>query len=604
MAQNVYIGLAVSANNNSALVTATFDGVSITTATGDFALSALPGSLSIYQGASGTSTVTITPQNGFSDSVSLSASGLPSGVTASFSPNPATATSTLTLAASGTATTGTVTVTITGTSGSLTHTTTVNLTVNVAPNFPPGWLDADVGSVGTAGSASYANGTFTVKASGKWIWDVADGMHFVYQSFSGNGTIVARVVSVQGSTYPEAGVMIRETLGANSAHAYTAYEPYPGPSIYLYSRASTGGTTASQSSAVSGLPYWVKLVRSGSTFSGYASSDGVNWVQVGSSRTISMSQNVYIGLAVSANNNSALVTATFDNVSITVPVPDFALLASPGNLSIMQGASGTSTVTITPQNGFSGSVSLSASGVPSGVTASFSPNPTTATSTLTLAASGTATTGTATVAITGTSGSLTHTTTVNLTVNVAPNFPPGWLEADVGSVGTAGSASYANGAFTVKASGKWIWDVADGMHFVYQAFSGDGTIVARVVSAQGSVYPQAGVMIRETLATGSVHAHAAYQPYPGPSVYFYSRASSGGTTVAQGTAVSGLPYWVKLVRSGSTFSSYASANGVNWVQLGSSRTINMSQNVYIGLAVSANNNSALVTATFDNVSID
>jgi len=201
----------------------------------------------------------------------------------------------------------------------LTHTTTVNLTVNVAPNFPPGWSDADVGSVGTAGSASYANGTFTVKASGKWIYDVADGMHFVYQSFSGNGTIVARVVSAQGSTYPEAGVMIRETLGANSTHAYAAYEPYPSPSIYLYSRASTGGTTASQSSAVSGLPYWVKLVRSGSTFSGYASADGVNWVQVGSSRTISMAQNVYIGLAVSANNNSALVTTTFDNVSVTSP---------------------------------------------------------------------------------------------------------------------------------------------------------------------------------------------------------------------------------------------------------------------------------------------
>jgi hypothetical protein len=74
--------------------------------------------------------------------------------------------------------------------------------------------------------------------------------------------------------------------------------------------------------------------------------------------------------------------------------------------------------------------------------------------------------------------------------------------------------------------------------------------------------------------------------------------------VAQGTAVSGLPYWVKLVRSGSTFSSYASANGVNWVQVGSSRTISMSQNVYIGLAVSANNNSALATAIFDNVSVN
>jgi VCBS repeat-containing protein len=318
MAQNVYIGLAVSPNDNSAVVTATFDNVSITMPTPNFTLSASPGSLSIMQGASGTSAVTIAPQNGFNGSVSLSASGLPGGVTASFNPNPATATSTLTLTASGTATTGTVTVTITGTSGSLTNTTTIALTVNVAPNFPPGWLDADVGSVATAGSASYANGTFTVKASGKWIYDVADGMHFVYQAFSGDGTIVARVVSAQGSTYPEVGVMIRETLGANSTHAYAVYQPYPGPSIYFTSRASTGGTTAaSQGTAVNGLPYWVKLVRSGNTFSGYASSNGLSWVQVGSSRTFSMAQNVYIGLAVSPNDNSAVVTATFDNVSIT-----------------------------------------------------------------------------------------------------------------------------------------------------------------------------------------------------------------------------------------------------------------------------------------------
>jgi regulation of enolase protein 1 (concanavalin A-like superfamily) len=317
-----------------------------------------------------------------------------------------------------------------------------------------------------------------------------------------------------------------------------------------------------------------------------------------------MPQNVYIGLAVSANNNSALATTTFDNVSINPTPPNFTLSASPGSLSIMQGVSGTSTVAITPQNGFGGSVSLSASGLPSGVTASFSPNPATATSTLTLAASGTATTGTVPVTITGTSGSLTNTTTISLTVTAAPNFPPGWLEADVGSVGTAGSASYANGTFTVKASGRWIYDTADGMHFVYQALSGSWTIVARVVSAQGSTYPQAGVMIRETLGTSSIHAYTGYEPYPGPSVYFWTRASTGANTTWQGGAVNGLPHWVKLVRSGSTFSGYASVDGINWAQLGSSRTISMPQNVYIGLAVSANNNSALATATFDNVSIN
>jgi hypothetical protein len=119
-------------------ISAAYGGVTLTasitvTAAPNYALSASPTSLSITQGTSGTSTVTVTPQNGFSSGVSLSASTLPSGVTASFSPNHATTTSTLMLAASNTATTGTVTVTITGTSGTLTHTTSITLTVTPPP---------------------------------------------------------------------------------------------------------------------------------------------------------------------------------------------------------------------------------------------------------------------------------------------------------------------------------------------------------------------------------------------------------------------------------------------------------------------------------------
>jgi PKD repeat protein len=106
--------------------------VTQTTATADFAMSAAPTAVSVTQGTSVTDTVTITPQNGFSGSVSLSASGLPAGVTASFNPSSTTASSTLTVTASGTAATGAATVTITGTSGSLTHTTPLSLTVNPA----------------------------------------------------------------------------------------------------------------------------------------------------------------------------------------------------------------------------------------------------------------------------------------------------------------------------------------------------------------------------------------------------------------------------------------------------------------------------------------
>ena len=111
--------------------------------------------------------------------------------------------------------------------------------------------------------------------------------------------------------------MIRETLNGNSAHAFIAYEPYPSAATYFYERPSTGANTSYSTAAIPALPYWVKLVRSGSSFSAYISADGVNWVPVGSTQTISMAQSVYIGLAVSANNNSAVATASFDNVVVT-----------------------------------------------------------------------------------------------------------------------------------------------------------------------------------------------------------------------------------------------------------------------------------------------
>jgi len=61
----------------------------------------------------------------------------------------------------------------------------------------------------------------------------------------------------------------------------------------------------------------VKLVRSGSTFGTYTSLDGVNWTQFGTNQTISMGQNIYVGLGVSSGNTAVLATATFDSVSIS-----------------------------------------------------------------------------------------------------------------------------------------------------------------------------------------------------------------------------------------------------------------------------------------------
>ncbi len=135
--------------------------------------------------------------------------------------------------------------------------------------------------------------------------------------------------------------------------------------------------------------------------------------------------------------------------------PTFTLSDSPSSLTITQGlAGGTSTITVHDLNGFNGSVSLAASGLPTGVTAVFNPTSTTTTSVLTLTASSTATLGTVTVTITGTSGSLVSTTTLTLTVQAqaTPNFTvsasPASLTVTQGSHGTSTITVTSSGGFS------------------------------------------------------------------------------------------------------------------------------------------------------------
>jgi hypothetical protein len=124
-------------------------------------------------------------------------------------------------------------------------------------------------------------------------------------------------------------------------------------------------------------------------------------------------------VTVTGVNGTLTHTATISLTINAAATPDFSLSASPASVSVTQGSTGSSTITETPSGGFTGSVTLSASGLPAGVTAAFGTNPTTGSSALTFTASTTATTGTATVTVTGTSGTLTHTTTISLTVNAA-----------------------------------------------------------------------------------------------------------------------------------------------------------------------------------------
>ena len=568
MAQNVYVGLAVSSENNSSLATATFDNVSVnptaSPAPSITSLSATTGSIgsqltisgSGFGASQGSSLVTlndmpVTVNSWSATSVSVA---IPSG-----------------------ATSGPMVVSV---APSMNDSNPVVFTVTSQP-LPAGWLDQDIGSVGLSGSSTYASGVFTVKGAGTGIAGTADGIHFAYQPLSNAGSIVARVVSSSGG---QAGVMIRQALSANAADASDYYD-----SSYLFfdDRSSAGGSDTNYGETYHALPYWVEIVWSGTAFTAYTSPDGVNWTQLGNTQTFTMTQNVYIGLAVSSYSTSTLATATFDNVSVSSaanPAPTIT------GLSTTTGPVGTQVVISGSSFGSSqGSSLVTLSGSPVTIE-SWS-----ATSIIITIPSG-ATSGPIGVSV---APSMNNSNPAVFTVTSQP-LPTSWLDQDVGSYGVAGSATYASGVFTVLGGGTGIGSTSDGMHFAYQPMSGDGTIVARIVSTQGSGL-QAGVMIRASLSANAADGAVIYLP---SDLYFYYRSSTGGSSTYQGNkAISGLPYWVELVRSGNTFTAYTSVNGLSWTQLESSETITMPQNVYVGLAVSSQSTSSLATATFDNVSI-
>ncbi len=465
--------------------------------------------------------------------------------------------------------------------------TSNNASFAVTP-LPTNWTGGDLGSVGTAGSSTYSNGTFTVSGSGSGIQGTSDGMRFVSQSLSGDGTIIARIVSLTSSGFGQAGVMVRETLDAGAASAFAYYYDY-NSNMEFSERASTGANVSNEGSSSGSPPYWVKLVRSGNTFSAYASRDGRYWVQIGTSQTITMAQNVYIGLAVSSQNNSVLATATFDNLSISSTAAPAPAISS---LSATTGAAGAQVLIAgsgfgTPQGG--SEVTLNGARVTVeawGDAAIIISIPTGATS------------GNVVVTV---APSLNSSNPVFFTVTSQP-LPNSWLDEDIGSINTAGSTTYASGTFTVNGSGPGInSSEADALHFVYQPLSGDGTITARLMSATGE-FAQAGVVILETQDAQATEACLCFSGNS-YNIYFEDLTSSGGNVSSQGQVnVPSLPYWMRLVRSGDSFTAYTSVNGFYWVQVGSAQTITMAQDVYIGL-YAASGNSTLTTATFDNVSI-
>jgi hypothetical protein len=229
--------------------------------------------------------------------------------------------------------------------GVTTTSTVVNITVNPAATLPSPWVQGDIGTVAFTGSCTYASGTstFTSNGAGADIWSTADAFHYVYQPVSGNTEIIAKVNSLTNTdVWTKCGVMVRETLNANSKNAFMLVTPTITNGYAFQTRSTTGGTTL-KSGAHTGtgttVPMWLKLNRTGDVFSAYQSTDGVTWGTAVGTVTVSMTANVYVGMALTAHTTSAIATAAFSNVSVTGSnaAPSVSITSPANNATILPG---------------------------------------------------------------------------------------------------------------------------------------------------------------------------------------------------------------------------------------------------------------------------
>jgi aryl-phospho-beta-D-glucosidase BglC (GH1 family) len=199
-------------------------------------------------------------------------------------------------------------------------------------------------------------------------------------------------------------------------------------------------------------------------------------------------------------------------------------------------------------------------------------------------------------------------------VNTTPHpttLPSPWMDQDVGvatlwsgdvaDVGWAGTASFSGVTYKVTGSGVDIWNSVDSCHYLYRAISGDCTNIVRVSSLQNTdPWAKAGLMLRESFNPDAVNVLMAMTSQNG--ALFSWRAATGGGSTSAGQSGVVAPYWIKLIRKGNTFSGFSSADGSNWIQVGST-AVPMAASIFVGLAVTAHNNTLTNTSTFDSVSV-
>src|SRR5271157_2714964 len=458
----------------------------------NFTLAASPASLSDNQGNQGTSTITATIAGSFNSAISLSASGVPSGTTVSFSPQtipaPGSGSSTMSITVGSSTATGTYPITVTGNGGGIQQNTTVTLTVTQqGPGFAisasPASLTISQGFQGASTITTTVSGGFnnaislsaagvpsgtTVSFNPQTIPAPGSGsstMNITVGSSTAAGTYPITVTGngggIQQNTTVTLTVIQQGPSFAISASPASLSVPQGNQGTSTVTTTISGGFNSAITLSASAVPSGTTVSFNPNPIPAPGSGNPMMTLTVGSNTSAGTYPITVTG------NGGGIQQKTTVTLTVTTGGANFSISVLPSSLTIVQGNQGAVAINTTIRGGFNGAISLSASGVPSGTTVSFNPNPIPApgagSSGVSITVGSNTPAGTYPITFTGSGGGIQQNTTLTLTVSPAqlPRFAisasPASLSIQQGNQGTstitATISGGFNGAITLSASG-------------------------------------------------------------------------------------------------------------------------------------------------------
>lgn len=183
---------------------------------------------------------------------------------------------------------------------------------------PAPWTCTKIGN-GLGGSASHADGLFSIAGSGSDIAGTGDSLYYMHQTVTGNFVLTARMINQERTdAYAKAGLMLRNDVNSASPHVFNLMTPAYG------GRCQVRATEAGNSDRVTeypsyGPPCWFRMERDGDDFHLSSSHDGRSWSLEYTTNGLVLSNTACVGLAVCAHDVADLSLCQFDNVQLALP---------------------------------------------------------------------------------------------------------------------------------------------------------------------------------------------------------------------------------------------------------------------------------------------